>query len=99
MEAVRLLTQERDGRQLYGFDGRTGIHFISVPIWANGGEIMNKETTESRLHLPPATEGLQSYADMWAKLRAVPDPANWQFFNQGHIGMVLRLPGHGALLP
>jgi multiple sugar transport system substrate-binding protein len=95
MEAVRLLTQERDGRQLYGFDGRTGIHFISVPIWANGGEIMNKETTESRLHLPPATEALQSYADMWAKLRAVPDPANWQLFNQGHIGMVLGFRGMG----
>lgn len=97
MEAVRLLTQERDGQKLYGFDGRTGIHFISVPIWANGGDLLNKELTESRLHLPQSAEAIQSYADMWAKLGAVPDPANWQTFTQGHIGMVLGFRGMGPL--
>jgi multiple sugar transport system substrate-binding protein len=95
MEAVRLLTQERDGRKLYGFDGRSGINFICVPIWANGGEILNKELTESRLHLPQAAEAIQAYADMWSKLAAVPDPANWQTFTQGHIGMVFGFRGMG----
>jgi multiple sugar transport system substrate-binding protein len=97
MEAVRLLTQERDGRKLYGFDGRTGIHFINVPIWANGGDIFNKELTESRLQLPQSAEAIQSYADMWTKLGGVADPADWRTFTQGHIGMVFGFRGMGPL--
>jgi multiple sugar transport system substrate-binding protein len=97
MDAVRLLTQERDGRKLYGFDGRTGIHFINVPIWANGGDIFNKELTESRLHLSQSAEAIQSYADMWTKLGGVADPADWRTFTQGHIGMVFGFRGMGPL--
>ena len=97
MEAVRLLSQERDGRRYYGFDGRTGIAFINVPIWANGGDILNKELTESRLHLPQSAEAIQAYADMWSKLGAVPDPSNWQFFTRGDVAMVFGFRGMGPL--
>ncbi len=76
MEAVRLLTTERDGNNTYGFDGRTGIAFINVPIWANGGDIFNKELTETRLNLPQSAEAIQTYADMWLKLNAVPPRGN-----------------------
>lgn len=97
MEAVRLLTQERDGRNTYGFDGRTGVHFISVPIWANGGEFFNKELTETRLYLPAAAEAIQGYADMWAKLNATPPTGNWNNFPQGQIAMVFGFRGMGPL--
>jgi multiple sugar transport system substrate-binding protein len=97
MEAVRLLTTDRDGAKTYGFDGRTGIHFINVPIWANGGDIFNQDLSETRLHLPASAEAIQRYADMWTKLAAVPDGANWQHFAQGHIGMVFGFRGMGPL--
>jgi multiple sugar transport system substrate-binding protein len=97
MEAVRQLTTERDGKSSYGFDGRTGIHFINVPIWANGGDIFNKELTESRLHLPQTAEAIQQYADMWIKLSGVPPMGDWRNFPQGQIGMVFGFRGMGPL--
>ena len=32
MEAVRLLTQSQGGIDTYGFDGRSGIHFINARL-------------------------------------------------------------------
>jgi multiple sugar transport system substrate-binding protein len=98
MEAVRLLTQSQGGTETYGFDGRSGIHFINVPIWANGGEIFNKDLTETLLHQPAATDALQNYADMWVKLNGVLPSANWQHFAQGNTGMVLGFRGMGPYL-
>jgi ABC-type glycerol-3-phosphate transport system substrate-binding protein len=95
MEAVRLLTQNVGGADTYGFDGRTGIHFLNVPIWANGGDIFNKDLTETLLHLPQSAEGLQTYADMWVKLNGVHPSANWQNFVQGNMGMVFGFRGMG----
>jgi len=97
MEAVRLLTQDRDG-QTYGFDGRAGIAFIDVPIWCNGGEIFNRELTETLLHLPAATEAIQSYADMWLKLQGTHPSGDWRNFVQGNTGMVFGFRGMGPLL-
>jgi multiple sugar transport system substrate-binding protein len=97
MEAVRLLTTDRDGRKTFGFDGRSGIAFVNVPIWANGGDIFNKELTETRLHLPQSAEAIQRYADMWLKLSAIPNPADWKTFTQGHIAMVFGFRGMGPL--
>jgi multiple sugar transport system substrate-binding protein len=97
MEAVRLLTQERDGQATYGFDGRAGIAFVNVPIWANGGDIMNKELTESRLHLPASAEAIQGYADMWAKLKGTHPSGDWKTFVQGNTGMVFGFRGMGPL--
>jgi multiple sugar transport system substrate-binding protein len=96
MEAVRLLTQDRDG-QTYGFDGRAGIAFVDVPIWANGGDIFNKELTETRLHLPQSTEAIQTYADMWAKLNGTHPSGDWKNFVQGTTGMVYGFRGMGPL--
>ncbi|MBI3971143.1 MAG: extracellular solute-binding protein [Chloroflexi bacterium] len=96
-EAVRLLTQDRGGKQSYGWDGRTGIAFVCVPMWCNGGGVLNATATESLLHLPKSTEALQSYADIWNKLNAVPTPAGWTNFTQGHIGMVFGFRGMGPL--
>ena len=95
MEAVRLLTQNVGGTDTFGFDGRSGIAFINVPIWANGGDILNKDLTEALLHLPQSAEGIQSYADMWVKLNGVHPSANWQNFVQGNMGMVFGFRGMG----
>jgi multiple sugar transport system substrate-binding protein len=95
MEAVRLLTQNQGGVESYGFDGRSGIHFLNVPVWANGGEFFTKELTETLLHQPAATEAIQTYADMWVKLNGVLPSANWQHFVNGQTGMVFGFRGMG----
>ena len=97
MEAVRLLTTDRDGAQTYGFDGRAGIAFVDVPIWANGGDIFNKELTETRLNLPQSAEGIQTYADMWVKLKGTHPSGDWKNFVQGNTGMVFGFRGMGPL--
>jgi multiple sugar transport system substrate-binding protein len=88
VEAHQRLTQETGGIKTYGSDGRTGLHFLCVPIWCNGGEIFNKDLTESRLHTAPAVEAIQTYADLWAKYRAIHPSGNWIQFSEGTIGLV-----------
>jgi len=67
----------------------------SKAVWSNGGEILNKDLSETLLHQPAATEAIQRYADMWSKLSAIPNPADWKTFTQGHIGMVFGFRGMG----
>jgi multiple sugar transport system substrate-binding protein len=98
MEAVRLLTQERDGQATYGFDGRAGIAFVDVPIWANGGEIMSKDLTQSMLQLPQSAVAIQTYADMWVKLKGTHPSGDWKNFVQGTTGMVYGFRGMGPLM-
>jgi ABC-type glycerol-3-phosphate transport system substrate-binding protein len=97
MEAVRLLTQERNGTQSYGFDGRSGIAFVNVPIWANGGEILSQDLTQCLLSTPQAAEGIQGYADMWVKLQGTHPSGDWKNFVQGTTGMVYGFRGMGPL--
>jgi multiple sugar transport system substrate-binding protein len=48
-------------------------------VYANGGEVLNKDRTELLLHTPQALEGLQFVADLRARHRVAATPAE----NQG----------------
>ncbi|MGH2351808.1 MAG: ABC transporter substrate-binding protein [Chloroflexota bacterium] len=88
VEAHQRLTQSAGGTNTYGSDGRTGLAFLCIPIWCNGGEILNKELTESRLHTAPSAEAIQTYADLWARHKAIHPSGDWVRFQEGTIGLV-----------
>jgi multiple sugar transport system substrate-binding protein len=60
-----------------GAERQWGTHFVSdweVPVWANGGEVLNKEETLCLLDQPAAYETVQWLADLRHRHRVAPTP-------------------------
>ncbi|MGE3269580.1 MAG: sugar ABC transporter substrate-binding protein [Chloroflexota bacterium] len=65
--------------------------YTCVPIWDNGGELVNKEETEWTLDTPEVIETMQWHADLILKDKATPLPSDLQgiswMFRTGRLGM------------
>ena len=97
MEAVRLLSQERDGPPVLRLRRADGDSLHQRPhLGQRWGDLQQGGDREPAAPAP-APPGIQGYADMWSKLGAVPDPANWQFFTRGDVAMVFGFRGMGPL--
>jgi multiple sugar transport system substrate-binding protein len=60
-------------------------------IYQNGGEILNKDRTESLIHRPEATEALQHAADLIYRHGVAP-PFNQQPWTEGKLALTLAHP-------
>jgi len=70
----------------------TNLQFYTcVPIWCNGGELINQEGTAWLVDSPPVVEVLQWHADLTLKDKAIPQSSDTQgaswFFRTGRVGM------------
>lgn len=70
----------------------TGLQwFWDVPIWDNGGTMINDAGTEWGLNQQPALDVLQLHADMNLKDKAIPTQAEQQSMPQGGAFLTSRL--------
>jgi multiple sugar transport system substrate-binding protein len=59
------LTKGADAEKTWGWGSTTnGLNSLNVLIWANGGDVWDKELTRTRLGEAAATDALQFYADL-----------------------------------
>lgn len=92
LEAAKRLTAAgaNSGAKSFG----TELPPWEVPVWAWGGEILNKAENEGVLNKPPAPEALQWRADAINKHGVVPPAADLggqsalNFFTSGRLGML-----------
>jgi len=65
--------------------------YTCVPVWDNGGELINKDESAWLVDQPPVVEVAQMHADMTLKDKSIPLPADTQgvswFFRTGRVGM------------
>ncbi|HEX2034219.1 MAG TPA: sugar ABC transporter substrate-binding protein [Chloroflexota bacterium] len=97
LEVARQLTRRDLSPPIFGYERVDGglQWYVSVPVWAYGGEITTRDDGESRLHEPGAVEALELQADMVRahrvvpigdEVRTVPDPGSRRL-NSGRVGM------------
>jgi multiple sugar transport system substrate-binding protein len=97
LEVARQLTRRDLTPPIYGYERvDAGLQwYLSVPIWAYGGEPVTKDERESRLHEPAAVEALQFQLDLVRthrvvpigdEVRAVPEPGSRRL-NSGRVGL------------
>ncbi len=97
--AAKKLTVDSNGD---GVPEQWGFAFSSwfvnwlYTIWSNGGDMLNKEQTQSTLTDPKVVEAVQYWADLVAKDKVAPDASamevlkgNMPAFKGGQISMVL----------
>ena len=92
LEAAKRLTASgaNNPSKSYG----TEVPQYEVPVWAWGGDILNKAESEAALNKPPAPEALQWRADAINKHGVVPPVAELggqsmlNFFTSGRLGML-----------
>lgn len=97
LEVTKALTHRTEHDPTYGYERvDQGLQwYLSVPVWAWGGELFNRDETEFRGHERAAVEALQFQADMVTLHRVVPVgpevqaiPAiNSRRINSGRIGI------------
>lgn len=76
LEFCRKATRQAGGRTLqWGFSGTHNNWRYYMPwLWANGGEMFDRDLTRVAFSDPPALEGLQFLADLINKHRVAPHP-------------------------
>jgi multiple sugar transport system substrate-binding protein len=70
--ALPRLTRPTAAGDTYGFTAPRGYRDWNAWVYSNGGELWNKDHTQSALTEPKATEALQFLADSINRLRAAP---------------------------
>jgi multiple sugar transport system substrate-binding protein len=72
--AVQLTERSGDQTTVFGFDHATDLNNLLPWIWANGGEVFdrNEAPTKSTMATPKVMAALQQLADLRLKQRAVP---------------------------
>jgi multiple sugar transport system substrate-binding protein len=78
LDAAQQLTRERNGVATFGWSMGTAFREWMVWVYANGGELVNKDATECTLHEPPAVEALQLLQDLRTRFRYSPTAAEAQ---------------------
>ncbi len=101
LEICKKLTVYKDGEDNYpeAF-GLTGAD-MTLMIWQNGGDILNKDRTQSKLSTEEAINAMQLYHDLYYKYRVTPTPSqksgmaaqggwggNMAFFGSGKIATI-----------
>lgn len=97
LQVAKQLTRRDLNPPIYGYERvDQGLQwYLSVPIWAHGGELVSKDERESRLHEPAAIEALQFQVDLVRthrvvplgdEVRAIPNPGSRRL-NSGLVGM------------
>jgi multiple sugar transport system substrate-binding protein len=74
LDVARQLTRRNADPPIYGYERvDQGLQwYLSVPIWAHGGEITTADEKESKLHEPGAVEALQFQIDLIRTHKVVP---------------------------
>lgn len=97
-ETLRKLAQQTTtgsgAERTFGWDGRDVGNmqfYFCVPVWDNGGELINKDETAWLVDQPGVVEAAQMHADMFLKEKSIPLPADVQgiswLFRTGRVGM------------
>jgi len=76
--AVQLTERSGDQTSVFGFDHGTDLNNLLPWIWANGGEVFdrNEAPTKSTMATPKVIEALQQLVDLRLKQRAIPTTAD-----------------------
>jgi multiple sugar transport system substrate-binding protein len=76
LEYCRKVSRQDGGQTVqWGFTGGQGnLRLFMSWVWANGGDMFDKDLTRLTLGDPPAIEGLQFQADLINKHRVMPHP-------------------------
>ncbi len=83
----------------FGWNTTFGLRPYSVWVYTNGGELFNKETTESTITEPKTVEALQWLADLIHRYQVAPTRAFTSqekyntLFATGRVAMIESLPG------
>lgn len=74
LDVMKPLTRRELTPPVYGYERvDPGLQwYMSVPIWAHGGEVVTKDERESKLHEQAALDALQFQADLLRVHRVVP---------------------------
>jgi multiple sugar transport system substrate-binding protein len=74
LEVAKQLTRRNADPPVYGYERvDQGLQwYLSVPIWAYGGEVSTADETEAKLHEPAAVDAIQLQVDLVRAHRVVP---------------------------
>jgi multiple sugar transport system substrate-binding protein len=105
-DAAKQLTKREANPSTFGFPvlSRDLQFYVTIPIWAYGGEVTDKDEKLSRLHEPEALAGLQTQVDLQLTHRVIPtadedkniDKPAGRPINSGRIAMEM---GHRGYVP
>ena len=76
VENAGRLTRSYATPKQWGTNGFSGITWVMVRTWQNGGDVMNQERTASTMDSPPAVQAIQWVHDLMYKAHAQPTPAD-----------------------
>ncbi|MBI3970874.1 MAG: sugar ABC transporter substrate-binding protein [Chloroflexi bacterium] len=97
--ARRLTTGDPAAGGTFGWNTQFGLRPYAVWVYANGGELFNKELTESTITDPKTVEALQWLTDLMHRHRVAPtrQMTNQEKYNdmftRGRVAMIESLPG------
>lgn len=95
LEAAKRLT--RPDKNQYGINGNFGHGTFFSSVWANNGEVLNKEYTKTLFAGPEGVEALELLAGFTTRHRVSPTPqqitADRLAFNSGNFAMEINTPG------
>ncbi len=92
-DAVLEISRRVSGDGVYGLPVRDWDGDWPNWIYQNGGEILNKDRTESLIHRPEAYEALQFSVDLIYRHKVAP-PFNQQPWNDGKLALTLAHPNN-----
>lgn len=92
---AKQLTGGSGANKTFGWDAAQDASnlqfYTSVPIWDNGGELVNQDETAWQLDSAPVVSVMQWHADMYLKDKSIPMPSDLQgiswLFRTGKLGM------------
>lgn len=91
LDGAKRLTREGASGKIYGTFVSGGNFNLFQMIWQNGGEIMNKERTQSLFDQPAALEAAQFIVDMRLKHEVSPRPTEFGGLSQGQFMIAGRM--------
>jgi multiple sugar transport system substrate-binding protein len=73
LEYAQKLTRQRGGQQCWGvMPTDRNTYRMALVVWGNGGDVWNKDVTETRLHEDAATEPMQLQMDLTGRYHVTP---------------------------
>src|SRR6266542_1677476 len=91
LEGAKRLTRDGPNGKVYGTFASGGNFNLFQMVWQNGGEIMNKERTQSLFDHPAALEAAQFIVDMRLKHEVSPRPSEFGQMSQGQFMIAGRM--------
>lgn len=95
LEAARRLT--RPEKQQWGINGNFGHGTFFSSVWANNGEVLNRDNSKTLFAGPEGVEALELLSGLTTRHRVSPTPqqisADRLAFNSGNFAMEVNTPG------